>query len=324
MLSLEQARTLRRRIDAGIPLFLHAYAYHLNMRCGTIRPLDLLDIAVRHRLQGVKIHMLDGEEHALGKAAPEQLQYFGNHARHLGLELHIETSSSEPAELDAAVRVALGCGATSLRFYPRYQGRLSEVLRRTAADIQYLRQRHGKSGLRFTIEQHEDLKSHELVRLVQQSGFDRLSILFDFANMVNANEDPLAALASMAPHISEVHLKDALIERVGTGSGHRACKSGHGHLPFKALLARLICLGEDQVQVLAYGLEEEVDYYAPPFRFDDEGPNPWIPWREMSETPLPDSGLTDRLAQEIRDAEEQLAFVRRTLAELREEAGLLL
>ncbi len=33
----------------------------------------------------------------------------------------------------------------------------------------------------------------------------------------------------------------------------------------------------------AYGLEEEVDYYAPAFRFEDEDDNPWIPYRQMSE-----------------------------------------
>ena len=36
-------------------------------------------------------------------------------------------------------------------------------------------------------------------------------------------------------------------------------------MPFKALLTHLICLGDDEPQVTAYGLEEEVDYYAPAF-----------------------------------------------------------
>lgn len=47
-------------------------------------------------------------------------------------------------------------------------------------------------------------------------------------------------------------------------------------MPFKALLTHLICLGDDEPQVTAYGTEEEVDYYAPAFRFEDEDDNPWI------------------------------------------------
>ncbi len=42
----------------------------------------------------------------------------------------------------------------------------------------------------------------------------------------------------------------------------------------------------------AYGPEEEVDYYAPAFRFEDEDDNPWIPYRQMSETPLPEKSFT--------------------------------
>jgi hypothetical protein len=46
---------------------------------------------------------------------------------------------------------------------------------------------------------------------------------------------------------------------------------------------------------------KKVDYYAPAFRFDDEGDNPWIPWRDASFTPLPDNDMVDaRLAQEKR------------------------
>ncbi len=56
-------------------------------------------------------------------------------------------------------------------------------------------------------------------------------------------------------------------------------------MPFKALLTHLICTGDDEPQVTAYGPEEEVDYYAPAFRFEDEDDNPWIPYRQMSETP---------------------------------------
>lgn len=81
--------------------------------------------------------------------------------------------------------------------------------------------------------------------------------------MINANEHPIDALKTMAPHITQVHIKDALIVKEQGGLGHKACISGQGDMPFKALLTHLICLGDDEPQVTAYGLEEEVDYYAP-------------------------------------------------------------
>lgn len=57
----------------------------------------------------------------------------------------------------------------------------------------------------------------------------------------------------MAPHITRVHIKDALIVKEPGGPGHKACISGQGDMPFKALLTHLICPGDDEPQVTAYG-----------------------------------------------------------------------
>ncbi|EPA9112937.1 MAG: TIM barrel protein [Serratia liquefaciens] len=308
----------------NLPLYLHAYAFHLNMRMEKILPEDLLVIAHQQRLRGVKVHVLDGESQSLCHADDARLRRFGEQARRYGLDIHIETSASDSQTIDQAVNIALKCGASSVRFYPRYQGPLQEVLARIGADIQYIKQRYQHSGLSFTLEQHEDLKSHELVGLVRAADFPQLSLLFDFANMINANEEPLPALAAMSGEITQVHIKDAIIVRENKGMGHRACISGQGDLPFRELLLGLICLGEDQPQVTAYGLEEEVDYYAPPFRFSDEGNNPPIPWREMSETALPEQGLEARLKKETQDALNQIHYVRTIIDSLTQQAQELL
>ncbi|MDN6020296.1 MAG: sugar phosphate isomerase/epimerase, partial [Enterobacterales bacterium] len=303
-----QATKILQRAD-NIPLYLHAYAFHLNMRVEKILPENLLDIASQHQLKGVKVHVLDGESQSLSCANDERLQQFGEKARRLGLDIHIETSASDAKTIDQAVAIAIKSGATSIRFYPRYEGHLDGVLAQIRQDIHYIKENYQHSGLTFTLEQHEDLKGHELVKLVNDADFPQLSLLFDFANMINANEEPLPALAAMASNVTQVHIKDALIVREANGLGHKACISGQGDLPFKELLFQLVCLGEDKPQVIAYGLEEEVDYYAPPFRFQHEDNNPWIPWREMSETPLPNKELDVRLEKEFNDALNQIAYV---------------
>lgn len=319
-----QARKILDR-QASLPLYLHAYSYHMNMRLEQILPADLLDIAHQQELHGVKIHILDGESRSLKHMRDDELAAFRSKAANLGLDINLEISSSAPAEIDEAVIVAEKIGATSLRFYPRYEGHLSTVLARIRDDLAHIRQQHGYRALSFTIEQHEDLKSGELVQLVQESGIDSLSLLFDFGNMINANEQPLEALQVMAPYIAHVHIKDAKIIQEGTGLGHIACASGTGDMPFEELLKQLICLGDDKPQVLAYGLEEEVDYYAPAFRFSDESNDPWIPWREMSETPLPAPELLSaRLAQEKQDAIRQIEHVRTVLKKLITQAKTIL
>ena len=294
----------------NIRLYLHAYAFHLNMRYERILPGDLLDIAHQQNLKGVKIHVEDGESQALQNMNDQQLRCFKEKAASYDLDIHIETSASDPATLADAIRIAHATGATSVRFYPRYEGYLNDVLEKISADISWLSQ-FDDCGLSFTIEQHEDLQSHELVALVSNSGMKNLSILFDFGNMINANEQPLSALEVMSPLITQVHIKDARIIKEGKGWGHEACRSGHGDLPMKEMLRKLLLLGEDKPQVFSFGLEEEVEYYAPAFRFDDEGDNPWFPWRDASYTPLPDENLVDaRLEQEKEYAISQIKFIR--------------
>lgn len=203
MVTKDNAGKILSRID-NIPLYLHAYAYHLNMRLERILPNDLLTIADSLHLKGVKIHVLDGERYSLSNMNDAQLAGFADKAKALQLDIHIETSASDKQTIDQAATIALKTGATSVRFYPRYEGHLHDVMEKISADIQYIKKAYSHTGLTFTLEQHEDLKSAELVNLIKQSEMPSLSLLFDFANMINANERPLEALALMSPYITQV------------------------------------------------------------------------------------------------------------------------
>ncbi|MBO9628196.1 MAG: hypothetical protein J7516_02040 [Shinella sp.] len=175
-----------------------------------------------------------------------------------------------------AVRIALTTGATSLRCYPRYEGRLSQIIAWTIADLRRLADFDPGGRLRYTLEQHEDLKSEELVQIIRAVANPRLSLLFDFGNMINAYETPMPALAIQAPEITEVHVKECLVEPDRCGWAHLACASGEGLLPMQAMFLDLLQLGEDRPQVLAFGLEEE-GYFAPALRRPTDGPDPFIP-----------------------------------------------
>ena len=70
----------------NIPLYLHAYAFHLNMRYERVLPGDLLDIAHQQQLKGVKIHVEDGESQSLQKLNDRQLHDFTDKAKKYNLE----------------------------------------------------------------------------------------------------------------------------------------------------------------------------------------------------------------------------------------------
>lgn len=302
------------------PLFAHAYAFHLNLRFGGMTPADLLAHAAENRLAGVQIHVEDGEAASLAAMTGADLTAFGAEARGLGLAVHVETSSTGADDLARTVAIAHTVGARAVRCYPRYEGRVSTIIARTSEDLRRLAQLDPENRLRFTLEQHEDLTSFELLQILDAVGNPRLGLLFDFGNMVNAGETPLAALARQAPRVREVHVKDCLVLPDRGGWAHRACLSGEGHMPMRALLVELLLLGADAPQVCAFGLEEEEDYFAPALRFRDEEPDPHIPARSASFTDPGTGDLAARLCREREAAMRQLRLVRAMLDEIATEA----
>ena len=48
MVTINNARKILQRVDT-LPLYLHAYAFHLNMRLERMLPADLLDIASENK-----------------------------------------------------------------------------------------------------------------------------------------------------------------------------------------------------------------------------------------------------------------------------------
>jgi sugar phosphate isomerase/epimerase len=315
-----KARALLVERAVQAPLFAHAYAFHLNFRFGGMTPFDLAKFAVAHGLGGMKIHVMDGEAASLNEMSDKELQAFGRQVAELGLEIHVETSTTEAQGLSDAVARAHAVGATSLRCYPLYEANVSEIVQRTIDDLRRLEQFDPEGRLRFTLEQHEDLKSDELVRIVNEVGNPRLGLLFDFGNMVNAYETPLDALTCQAAHVTEVHVKDCLIQPDRGGWAHLACVSGTGHLPMRSILVELLLLGKDKPQVVAFGLEEEEGYFAPALRLPSDGPDPFIAARTPSFTEVDPANMEARLKQEAAAASAQVTTIKAMLYDIAQEA----
>lgn len=184
-LTTQTARKLIERIDA-VRLFAHAYSLLGNLTHGEYGPEDVIRYAHDHRLTGVCVHLLDGEERSLGQRDDEGLRAVAALAGSFGLDVHLEISSTAKADVDEVVRIARIMNAEHIRVYSRYEGHLSEVLRRIQEDLVYLASLADRFGLHFYFEQHEELKSGEIAALLAAADHPRLHALFDFGNMINA------------------------------------------------------------------------------------------------------------------------------------------
>ncbi|MBC3503740.1 TIM barrel protein [Pseudomonas sp. SWRI59] len=326
MLTPALAQRLLERL-AQVRLFAHAYPLLTNLTHGHVTPADLLDFAYRHELQGLSLHVLDGEQNSLSQMSPGQLQAFADKAQALGLDVHVEISSTLKQDVDQVIAIAKALGIRNIRVYSRYEGTLSRVMDIIESDLHYLAQQADAHDLYFDFEQHEELKSDEIAQLLKRLDHPRLHALFDFGNMINACEQPLQALRNLAPHIRQSHLKGVRIVAEQNGFGHYGVLQGSAEddLPSARMLYELLMLGDTAPQVIAFILEQENHYVAPAFRQQQEAADPFIAYREMSETPLP-AGFTlaRMLADEHRWANNQVAYVRGLLGEFRTLAELTL
>lgn len=320
------AARLLERIDA-MRLFAHGYPLLTNLTHGRLKPADMLDFAYRHEFHGLCLHVLDGEENSLSQATPAELRSFGQKAADLGLDVHLELSTTRRADVEQAVAIAGAVGCRNIRLYSRYEGMLSTVMEMIAADLRWLADLAEAHDLNFDFEQHEELKSFEIAQLLRQVGSSRLNALFDFGNMINAGERPLPALRALAPFIRQVHLKGVRVVPEQNGCGHYGVLQGspEDDLPDARMLFELLMLGQHAPQVIAFALEQENHYVAPAFRQADEAEDPFIPYRDMSETHLPPGYSLDRMiADEHRWAENQVRHVRGLIGEMRVLADLVL
>ena len=150
-----------------------------------------------------------------------------------------------------------------------------------------------------------------MVRIVETLDDPRISLLFDTTNMITSYERPVEALAVQAPWVTEVHIKDARVLPDRGGGAQLCCRTGTGDIPLARLLAELLLLGDHEPQVRAFGLEEEVNCFAPAYRFPGVPPDPDIPSRGINTTAAPPQiPMPVILADEHRYAKDQVAWVR--------------
>ena len=315
------ARRLLER-TANVPFFAHSYTFYHNMIHG-FTPHDLARFAYEHDLHGLCLHISDGDSLNVRRMNPSERESFRRLLEELGLQLHLEISSTDRQEVDTVIDCAKSLGVHNIRLYARHEGPLSAVIEKVYADLAYACDRASKYDLHFDYEQHEDLRAAEIAGILARLGDPRMNALFDYSNSLNAYEEPLAALHILAPYIRQAHVKGARKTVEGDGWGQLGVPQGapEDELPGARMLYDLLMLGEDKPQVICLALEQEVDYYAPAFRRAGEPPDPVIQYREPSDTPVDRTKSRERLlSDERRWAVQQIGWNRDLVALFRAHA----
>lgn len=164
-------------------------------------------------------------------------------ARELGLRLELDTSDTRAENMTAMLHVAAVCGADTLRTYTKYDAPLDDVIRWTIADLRAIAPLAAGLGVLVVLENHEDFTGPVLARILGEVDHPSVRALYDYGNSQMVGEDPLDALAAMAPFVARVHAKDHVLLHLPTGPVVQGVPFGSGNLDALETTHRLYAAG---------------------------------------------------------------------------------
>ncbi len=126
---------------------------------------------------------------------------WGTAEEHLALGIRMARALGSPA-----FRVILGNQADRLT-----DGGIEARIADTVAVLKASRSRAVDAGVKIAVENHAgDMQSRELKQLVEEAGPDFVGVNFDSGNACWTLEDPVRALATLAPHVLTTSLRDTM------------------------------------------------------------------------------------------------------------------
>lgn len=93
------------------------------------------------------------------------------------------------------------------------------------------------AGARLLIKTHEEITTHEILRLIGAVGEDVLGVAHDPVNVVCRMEEPVAATRRLAPYIRQFHIDDAALRLDGDQVRRYLTRLGEGDLDWPAMFA---------------------------------------------------------------------------------------
>lgn len=236
---------------------LDAYSVHyLNLS-----PQQVLAYARRLGTDGVQFHWA-------GQIVPDlnagALQTFRAEAAAQGLYLELGIPSVSPIRFESdaenpvrrlgqgdyraglirAIAAArdLGCAEVRSHLAAR-EARLTpgwpEEVRAATEFLRSLRPVLKDYGVRVNLENHADLTTFELLRIIDQVGDDVVGVCLDTGNLVRQLEDPHRAIRRVAPYVHLTHAKDAVLIFTQRGIAWQARPCGRGLLRWDDILGVL-------------------------------------------------------------------------------------
>lgn len=218
-------------------LGLDTYSYRYAAGLWDYTPHENAPMTVEHYLEKAAELGLDGLQLCDARHL-DSLEYgyvskLRERADALGLYLELGTGGTNPDHLQSMVRTAHVLGSPVVRTFvgkPRpttVQG-MSRLLAATAGEIAQVTPVCERYGIALALENHQDLRIDELLRVLELVDSESVGICFDTGNPLALLEDPLESAMAFGPLIKTVHLKDYQVAARADGFALIGCALGEG------------------------------------------------------------------------------------------------
>jgi len=226
-----------------------------------LNPFEQLDLISAMGLEGAQF----GSLRSLSEARdPGALQAVRQYADNLGLYSHVSLSiisnpvlaGISPEEhyeiASREIALAAACGWHELHGYlgegnERYEHPLpwTEHLAASSRFIASLGPVLREQGSRINLENHGDLTTAELVRLIEEVGPDIAGVCLDTANLLCHCEDPVMAVRRIAPYTHLTHIKDGAVFFTERGYRRQTLPPGSGIIDWPVIIPMLAAYAPD-------------------------------------------------------------------------------
>ena len=251
-------------------LGLETFSYHLAFAYGTMNLFDFITRTSELGLDGVEINMEGADLAHLGSDDPGFLRDVRAMTEGLGLFVELDTCDTHPQNLARALDICKALGADRLRVYSSIGGDIKEELAQAVEDFRQVTGLCADYGVRIAYENHEFESSQDVLEVVRRVNSEYVGTHVDTGNSMMVWEDPIAAIANMAPYAASTHFKDhmvimvegqPMIAGVPLGKGSIDCAEAFRILAEESPLERInieVCYG----YIAPFRLPEEEGYGA--------------------------------------------------------------
>lgn len=230
-------------------LGMETFSYHLAFQARKMDVFDFIRRCAELGLDGVQLNAEGPGPGHLGSHDIGHLQAIRNMTRDLGLFVEVDTQGTDPKHLATMLSICDGVGADVLRTFASCGGDLVQELTQAPQHLREVVPMCADLGIHIALENHEYETAEDVLKGVRQVDSEWVGTHVDIGNSMMVWEEPVAAVAALAPYAVSSHFKDhvvivedeePLVVGVAVGTGSIDCAECFRILAEESPLERII------------------------------------------------------------------------------------